>query len=73
MRSLLGPNIMSNTILSYMWMGKLPTTTTQILASVRGFKKKKKLMLPITYMNIHLMHSLINNRQNDQDISQIKK
>lgn len=23
-------------------MGKLPTTTTQILASVRGFKKKKK-------------------------------
>lgn len=42
MRSLMGPNIISDTILRCIWMDKLPTTTTQVLASVAEDEDLKK-------------------------------
>lgn len=43
MRSLLGPNIMSDTILQYMQMDKLHATTAQILALIMGDDDLNKL------------------------------
>lgn len=77
MRSLLGPNIIPNNILRRMWMDKLSTTTTQILAPMTEDGHLKKLADVTnrihTTENNRLMYSLSNDRQNDQEVSQIKK